>query len=273
MTKNIPVSIIALFFYIWSAGVSVAATVRVPGDLPSIQAAVDSAAPGDSIALGGGTYVENVVIKKTLTLKPVDPGDPAVITASDLNKPTVSVIDTKDVTITGLVVTGSEIAGLMLLNADTSTIEGNTFTDNAKGMMILSSTGNSITENEIDENGQYGIYLSKSGFNTITGNSVDENGDKGIFLSDSSNNAIVGNHANLNMWNGVVLWSSNYNLVTGNKTLRNTYGIVESESQGNVITNNSVWPNIFIILPVLLIYAGILTYLIQKRVLRMVYGV
>jgi nitrous oxidase accessory protein NosD len=44
-------------------------TIRVPHDYASIQAAVDAAAPGDTIAVAGGTYTEEVVIDKDVQLR------------------------------------------------------------------------------------------------------------------------------------------------------------------------------------------------------------
>jgi nitrous oxidase accessory protein NosD len=46
-----------------------AATIVVPRDLPTIQAAVDAAAPGDTITVRSGTDTEEVVIGKDLNLK------------------------------------------------------------------------------------------------------------------------------------------------------------------------------------------------------------
>jgi hypothetical protein len=52
------------------AGLTHAATIQVPGDHPTIQAAVDAAANGDTIEIRGGKYAEDVVIlnKDDLTL-------------------------------------------------------------------------------------------------------------------------------------------------------------------------------------------------------------
>ena len=42
--------------------------IVVPRDYPTIQAAVDAAAPGDTINVRSGTYTEELVIGKDLTL-------------------------------------------------------------------------------------------------------------------------------------------------------------------------------------------------------------
>jgi parallel beta-helix repeat protein len=52
-----------------------AATIRhVPGDYPTIQAAVNAASDGDTIIVAAGTYRENVDLNKSLTLKGAQAG-------------------------------------------------------------------------------------------------------------------------------------------------------------------------------------------------------
>jgi parallel beta-helix repeat protein len=69
-----------------------ARTVKVPRDFRTIQAAVDAAAPGDTIDVGRGTYTEEVVIGKDLDLRGAGPGattirSPATLTSYGVHVP------------------------------------------------------------------------------------------------------------------------------------------------------------------------------------------
>ncbi|MFH1278862.1 MAG: right-handed parallel beta-helix repeat-containing protein [Candidatus Eisenbacteria bacterium] len=60
---------------------ALAGGVRVPGDQPTVQAAVDAAGPGDTVFVGPGTYIENVVIrdKEGITLIGTDGAEETII--------------------------------------------------------------------------------------------------------------------------------------------------------------------------------------------------
>ena len=68
-TRNLVKTLQLLFILciVWAHELS-AATRRVPQEYPTIQAAIDSSAPGDTVLIDNGSYHENVSIRKTLSL-------------------------------------------------------------------------------------------------------------------------------------------------------------------------------------------------------------
>jgi hypothetical protein len=65
-------------FGVVPAGASAHATVTVPRDFPTIQSAVEAASPGDTIVLAAGTFNEQVVITKNLTLRGAGAGSTTI---------------------------------------------------------------------------------------------------------------------------------------------------------------------------------------------------
>lgn len=263
--------IIALTLISISSVKAFADELMVPDRFKTIQEAIISAKPNDVITVKAGTYSENIAINKPLTLISPEGADSVHIVAAKEDEPVVIISDAANVAVSGFTLTGSAVAGLVLKNAVDASITVNKTLHNKNGILIYSSKGNSIIGNTASFNSEYGIYLEHSSFNKIAGNSVVSNKDKGVFLSSSGNNTIIGNSINLNTWNGLMLVSSHNNIIKDNKTLRNTFGISLTDSNDNVLENNSTWPNLFIILPVMLIYAGIVFYLIQRTILRVIY--
>lgn len=268
--------LIAAFFLAAAAGTLDAATLLVPGGHKTIQAAVDAANAGDVIIVGAGAYRENVVIKKPLTLEAAKGTDAhplphPVITAADKTKPVISIIETQGVAITGLATTGSSEAGIYVWKSSDVTIKGNTSTENMSGITLIKSAGSTVAGNTTARNDNYGIYLEGSNGNTIEKNNASSNYDKGLFISNSSRNTITGNQANVNTWDGMRFWSSHKNVIKDNYTLRNTFGMVISDSNDNELSGNTSLPNIFIIYPILLVYIGIIFYLVQKNILKLLH--
>ena len=58
MNTSLPMRLLPILTILASAGLATAATIRVPGDLPTIQAAIDSSRSGDHIVVAAGTYGE-----------------------------------------------------------------------------------------------------------------------------------------------------------------------------------------------------------------------
>ena len=248
-----------------------AALIRVPEEHKSIQQAVEAAAPGDEILVGPGTYKENILIARPVVLRSSAGASKTVIEAADGALPSIKVEKTSNVTIRGFSATGSHIAGAYLTGSSNITLAECTLTKNTSGIIMHGTTESSIRENISNSNAQYGLYMEKSHKNTIERNTASLNQDKGFFISNSNNNTISANSVNLNSWDGIMLYASTGNTVKGNKTLRNTYGLVISESPGNELSDNTTVPNLFLILPIALIYLGVVSYLLQKNLLKAIY--
>ncbi len=248
-----------------------AAVIYVPDNYKTIYNAVKNALPKDTIIVNEGAYRENIIITKPLTIKSSKGPDATSVQADDSDEPVFKIIDVNEVVIDGFTILGSAVSGIYLQNSHYSVIRDNKATKNEIGIFLHSSGNNILANNQADSNEQCGIYLELSDNNALDGNSASLNNDKGIFLSSSSNNSLTKNNVYLNTWNGITLWSSQNNTLQDNKVLRNTYGIVISESEGNGLFDNSTWSNVNIIMPVLLIYMGIILYAIEKRIFALLY--
>ncbi len=256
---------------VFAAPLASASVIRVPEHYKKIQDAVNAANPNDIIIVNAGTYRENIVIKKTVQLKSAKGPEATVVTAARKTDPVFKIDHAANVNVSGFTATGSGVSGISLHNASGSIIRDNRATGNGDGILVYSSSGNNIISNAADSNARYGIYMEASKGNVLTDNSASLNGDKGIFLSSSRGNTVTDNSANINTWNGILLWSSHGNIIKGNKAMRNTYGIVQGDSDDNDVDDNTTLPNFVLILPIILVYTGVVFYLVQKNIARKIY--
>jgi len=218
--KAISITLLAGILLILVAGVvdAESATIYVPDDYSTIQAAVDAANPGDTIIVRDGTYTENVNIDKDhLTIKSENGAKKTIVLAADPSDHVFEV--TADyVEIDGFAVKGA---------GETHKV----------GIYIGSGVSHCSAFNNIASNNYFGIYLDHSSNNTLTNNIASRNRD-GIWLDGSSNNIITNNSISNNYRYGTYLKSSSDNTLTGNTFIED--GLIVWDSHNNTIENNIV---------------------------------
>jgi parallel beta-helix repeat protein len=137
-----------------SSGKSSASNTVVPTDYPTIQAALDAANDGDTIYVKAGTYHENVVVNKTISLIGEDPNT-TVIDGIPAGGTLVSVTR-NNVTISGFTIRSfpdRSDTGILLSSSNFSSIEGNVIVECSNGATLDFNSSNNLL---------FGNYIAKT---------------------------------------------------------------------------------------------------------------
>lgn len=182
-----------------------AATITVPDDYSTIQAAINAASPEDTILVRDGTYYENLVVNKSLMLI----GEEKETTIIDGNGTgTVVQIDTDDASIANFTVRNGGYGNAFLdsciysENHSSVSVENNIILNAANGIIFYGLSNSTMRHNLVEESGLMGLHLDGGSSNcTIEGNIV-RNCLEGIELERCSGNVvednqIIGNNASL----------------------------------------------------------------------------
>lgn len=151
-----------IFILILWASFANAETISVPTDYETIQAAIDAASASDTIIVNDGTYNENIVIDKSLTLQAQNSLG-ATIDASSLeaaendatiyvptNVNNVSIMDLEIISHAGSAETGDGDSGIYIYyNNSYITVSGNTITA-SDGYGFVSGGNAAGADNEIN---------------------------------------------------------------------------------------------------------------------------
>ncbi len=232
---------IALIFLV-AKNVS-AATLTVDDDgnaeYETIQEAIDAAENGDTIRVWEGTYYENVVVNKSISLI----GDGIETTTIDGGSGDVVQITVNWVNLSGFDIIGNKDwkdAGIRVESNHTIISNNRCATNNHYGMYLLDSSHCTI-ENNIISNNLKGVYLiANSDYCTIINNTILSNNGDGIYLQQCSSCTIQNNTCK-NNWYGSNLFSSHENTLGNNTCSSNgDRGIYLSRSTYNTISNNTV---------------------------------
>ncbi|MFB0564103.1 MAG: nitrous oxide reductase family maturation protein NosD [Candidatus Aminicenantaceae bacterium] len=263
--------------------VTVQATINVPDDYTTIQAAIDAASTGETILVQPGIYPENILINKSLILQGIDmPVIDGSTGAASGWAGSVIRIAANNVTIAGFELKdgANGIAG----QTSNSVFKNNIIHDNlnymgSNGIGILlwgDNDNNLIEDNTICNNDRQGIFIGYgdatkiSMGNTISGNKIHDNGlytlpygpdasAYGIQLWNADENSISRNKIHhhddwfpyggttFDFAQGIYLTNSANNTVTNNDLHHNNYGVgIYSYSRGagtNSINYNNIFQN------------------------------
>ncbi len=164
-----------------------------------ISSAINDAKEGDLITVMKGTYAENVLIDKGLTI--VGKDRPAISGCYD--KDSVC-IQADGVHVEGFVIKGS---GLDMMYG-------------YAGVKVLGNS--SVVKNNILEDNLFGIYLKNCDGAIIIGNDITGRRDKGLGERGS----------------GIAVYASNYNSISGNKVRTVRDGIYFDHADFNIVKDN-----------------------------------
>ncbi|MDP3034259.1 MAG: right-handed parallel beta-helix repeat-containing protein, partial [Methanobacteriaceae archaeon] len=195
---------------------------------------------GDIITLGDGTYIENVIVNKNITVTSLN-GSFVTINAADSSLAVFNITGAGNgSTIKGLSIMGSDYFGIFLDSVNNCNIVENIFTKNSFGIYLNSANNNNLTNNKLIDN-YYGIDLFNSNVNSLSGNYLAEN-YYGIYFDNSNNNSIIGNILHQN-WYGIQLSNSSYNNLLNNEFDGHWLGTHIYVSNNTSIINNTVAEN------------------------------
>jgi parallel beta-helix repeat protein len=153
-------------------------TPGVDCNYTSIQEGIVAANPGDTVFVKNGTYYENVVVNKVLSLV----GENNVTTMIDGSENLDVVKIVADwVNLTGFSILNSEkdkvYSGVKLNNVDNCRIVDNNILYNYySGIFLSGSNNNIVSNNNISGNDMFGMVIDDSTGNSIHNNSMENNG-------------------------------------------------------------------------------------------------
>jgi Right handed beta helix region len=215
-----------------------------------IQSAVNAASPNDTIKVAAGTYAEDVVIGKPLSL--IGAGsDRTFIDASNLangvlldglNNPGL-----KDVTVAGFTVENALYEGVILLNTFDVTVRDNRILNNDTIGPVFGSgpACKGQPAYETDESGDCGggLHLIGAARSVVSGNFISGNAD-GILLSDetaaSRDNLVVRNIVVDNPPECGIVLASHPPMGSAPPDFAPHYGVDSNTISENVVARNGV---------------------------------
>ena len=203
-----------------------------------IQYGIDNATAGDTVRVLAGTYNENVIFNKTLSVI----GDGQSDTIIDGGGSGYGVSITND---------SSNLSGFRVQNcgagywdagvrigAENCSVSGIYSVENNHGISAMTTTGGYIENNTCINNTRDGIYLYNSNEFKVTNNSCTEN-RYGISLNNADSSLILLNSCENNT-RGIQMSNADRNVIWKNDLLDQDRGILLSNSGSNEVSENTI---------------------------------
>lgn len=213
----------------------------------TIQEGINNASEGNIVFVHNGTYFENVVVNKSVSLigenknntiiDGGESGDVVFISADGVNISGFKIQKSGDFSAYPTIDSGIEII------SNGSLVRNCIFKDVYSGLYINSSSNNSIIYNKFNDSFG-GILISFSTHNTINNNDFRDGADgESIILFYSSNNKIIENKIHQNTLKALWLYFSSDNEIKSNEIIQNYRGLVLDASHRNTIYDNIIKNN------------------------------
>jgi parallel beta-helix repeat protein len=220
----------------------------VPGDYPTVKAAVQNAITSDIIQIDPGTYYENNInIENTITALTIAGSNPTTTIIDGMGNGTIISIDGTNIQISGLTfrnagndhnAINSEKPGPSASN-DYHRFTNNIITTSAYGISIGLSNRNTIFNNTFINCPLGGISLTSAANTNITANKIEDSA-YGIRMSNSATNTIAANTITVTSY-GIYMTGTTYtgNIIKDNTINGRTAGIY-SNSDTMTVERNTI---------------------------------
>ncbi len=232
-----------------SAGILCVSQQKVPWCKSTIGAAVSAASPGDTILVGPGTYKEDVIVTKSLSLLALD-GKSAVIDATGLSNgifingmAAMPNIGVSNVTVSGFTVKNANFEGILVANAYDVTLTKNRVVDNDKALSSGACPSLPAFETSEGEDCGEGIHLMSDMHSSVVRNTVEHNAG-GILITDETGvnrgNLVTGNIVQDNVWDCGITMASHPPAISIGPGPAPSFGVFNNTISHNLSARNGV---------------------------------
>ena len=210
----------------------------------TITKGIDAVAPGKSVKVSAGTYNEQLIISKSITLQGTE--KKSTIISGFKYTGNLITIEADGVKISGFKIDGISDSDVGIFSDSSSSIEisGNIIQNQQDSGIFYNRTSDDypagiyVYNNEICFNSQNGIKITGEGSGIIESNSIRKN-TNGIRTSNNASLEVKHNNINNNTSAGILCQDSSFLLIWGNEITINDYGI-----KIGVLSSNTTNPDI-----------------------------